>query len=169
MEAGGEGSNKNKILMIVIIALLVVLLAAMGFVAFMVFGIMRGGDDQGPQANFMGAELRPEELHLVEFSQPISTNVRSETGASHVIRTSFVVAVDNTQGRTSNDLIELLATSDSIMRSVALHVVRSRTFEELSHPDAMSFLEQEVLEQLRHEFGSNLIHRVVIGGDWFLD
>ena len=159
-------NSRNKILMAVIIALLVLLLLAIGFVGFMVFRMNanEGQDVLGAAA----VGLRPEELTLIELSAPVSTNIRGETGGAHIIRASFIVAVDNTERRASQDLIDLLLVSDSIMRSTALHVVRTRTFQELSHPDAMALLEYDVLEQLRLEFGSNLIHRVIIG-DWFLD
>jgi len=160
------GSNKNKLLMIVIIALLVVLLAAMVFVTIMVLGIAGGQDQQ--EGQFVVPDLRLDQQESIELSGPIATNIRGETGGSHVFSANFVVLVDNTQGNTSAALIELVSASDSIVRGVALHVVRGRTFEELSHPDAMSILEQEILDQLRHEFGSSLIHRVMIT-NWFVD
>ncbi|MCL2617580.1 MAG: flagellar basal body-associated FliL family protein [Defluviitaleaceae bacterium] len=164
---GSGGGNKNKILMIVIIALLVVLIGAIAFVAVMVMSLP--GQDGGNQSQFYAPDLRIEEQAFLELSRAISTNIRGETGNSHVFSANFIISVDNTQGRDSQNIIELLGASDSILRSVALRVVRGRTFEELSHPDAMSILEQEILDQLRHEFGSPLIHRVMIGGDWFVD
>ena len=163
-----ESSNKNKVLMIIIIALLVVLLAAMAFVGFMVMSMQNAHSQQGG-GGLPAMYLRVDQQEFIELSRAISTNIRGETGSSHVFSANFIISVDNTQGRASQDIIDTLNASDSIMRSVALHVVRGRTFEELTHPDAMSILEQEILDQLRHEFGSSLIHRVMIGGDWFVD
>lgn len=163
--------EKNKILMIVIIALLVILLGAMVFIGLQVLA-MTANNDSETQLAQMGATpaLGVDEMTLVEMSAPISTNLRvGESGRSHLIMTRFSIAIDNTQGNESNSIIELVAASDSITRSIALHAVRSRTFEELSHPDAMSILEQDILENLRREFNSNLIHRVFIAGDWFLE
>jgi len=163
----GADNSKNKILMIVIVAMLVILLVAVVFIAIMLLRMPDGSEQGGSAA--AAVDLRPDQLELIEFSQPISTNIRGETGTTHVIRTGFIVAVDRTQGRDSNDAIALLSESDSIMRSVALHVVRGRTFEELSHPEAMALLEQDLLDQLRIEFSTNLIHRVMVDGNWFLD
>ena len=165
MEESSSG-NKNKILMVVIIALLVVLLAAMVFVAIMVMSMGRDSQQQGVIAM---SDLRLDQQTSVELSGPIATNLRSDTGnTQHVFSANFVTLIDNTQGNASSDIIELVSSSDSIVRGTALHVVRGRTFEELSHPDAMSILEQEILEQLRHEFGSTLIHRVMIT-NWFVN
>lgn len=162
--------ERNKILMIVIIALLVILLGAMVFIGIQVVAMATGGGGDAVVLDGPAPALSVEELTLVEMSAPIATNLRiGESGRSHLISTRFSVAIDNTQGRDSQNIVDLMTASDSITRSIALHAVRSRTFEELSHPDAMSILEQDILENLRREFNSNLIHRVFIAGDWYLE
>ena len=163
--------EKNKILMIVIIALLVILLGAMVFIGIQVLAMATAtGSDEHLQEFGVVPALNADQMVLVDMSAPISTNLRvGESGRSHLISTRFSIGIDSTQGRDSESIVELVRASDSITRSIALHAVRSRTFEELSHPDAMTILEQDILENLRREFNTNLIHRVFVAGDWYLE
>ena len=165
----GGKSGRNKLLMFMIIGLLLLLIGAIVFVAILLLGMRGGQDEEYAYEEAVPQYLRIDQLEFLELSRAISTNIRSESGGSHVFSASFIIAVDGTMGRESQNMIELLAGSDSILRSVALRVVRQKTFEQLSHQDAMANLEQEVLHELRHEFGTSLINRVMIGGDWFVD
>lgn len=150
--------GKNKILMFVIIGLLVVLIGGMGFLGFTLMNMMNAdGSDQPIQ---VAASIPVSDLTLVSIGDTLSTNLRQgENGRQGLINTRITIGVDGTSNH-SDELVQQMYEAETIIRSTTLSVARSFTFEQLSRPEGQAMLEEALLEQLRIEFASNLIHRV---------
>ena len=144
--------------------ILFVILAA---VAAMLVGILIGDTNESePIAERV--QLRLQDLEIIEFSERVETYVSRGDGSLYFVSINFVAAVDRTHGEQSYEIIETLRKpeSDYVMRSIAFDVVSEKTYEELGEPGAMYYIERELLARFRQEFGSNLIYRVMISGEW---
>ena len=161
--------NKNKLMMIIIIVLLAVLLVTIAAVSVIAFRVI-SSEPEDPAASILQVvpALTPEDIYIVELSSPISTNLAvGASGATHFIRLSLALGVNNTEGRGSTDFIELISASEPIVRDVMLGVIKSKTYEELSRLGGRDVLRDEMLIRLQNTFQSNLLVAVYIS-DWAL-
>jgi flagellar basal body-associated protein FliL len=155
--------DKNKIMMIAIIALLVTLLLGVGAVAVLVLRMPNSQTEQSLQMAPGATEVNPEFIKVVPISQNISTNLLTDVdGSRHDIRFGISLGIDITNPSSSEELIALLIRQEAIVRDIALGVVRNKTFNELNRPDGRPNLANEILVQLQETFRTNLIVEVYI-------
>ncbi len=154
--------EKNKILMVVIIALLVILLAAIAFLGFSVSKFLSGPkDDNTEVTDTTEISVPVDKIQTVNLSRPIATNLlKGADGASHNISVNPVIGVNITNKKEGEKIVTLLTEKESIVRDICGDIVRSKTYEELSRPDGKDLLCQEILERLQEEFSSDLIYQV---------
>jgi flagellar basal body-associated protein FliL len=158
--------EKNKVMLVIIMALLALLLAAIGFFGFSLMKFMKAGA-QGEKAHAEGT-LSIEEVKLVELTKALSTNIMSEADNSrHVASVNISIGVDGTSKK-SEDLMETLREKESVVRDICLDVLRGSAYEELAVPEGKNQFRDAVLEKLRGEFQTNLIYQVYVK-DWYLE
>ncbi|MFV0440919.1 MAG: flagellar basal body-associated FliL family protein [Lachnospirales bacterium] len=163
--------DKNKIFMIVIIVLLVLLLGAIGFVGYKAFSIL-GAEETVVEEEFVGTTevLLPSEILTIPLDEPISTNLtKGEDGLAHDIRVSIAFGIDNRDPE-NEDYIAFLETFNAnpyMLRSICLSIIKSKTYEEMSLPDAQDTLANEILIAMKDTFKSNYINTVYVS-DWWV-
>ncbi len=154
--------DKNKIMMIIIIALLVVLLGSIVGVFFMFKGYVNANAQQGnnePMVEF--ADVKYSEQTLISIPS-ISTNLAtSADGIPHTAKVDLAYSVVNNQEE-SAELITLLNEKQLVVQSIALETIRSKTYEEMMRTDSQQMLEEEILKKLQDTFETNLIYSVVV-------
>ncbi len=151
--------EKNKIMMIIIIALLVFLLVAIGVVTFTVFRFLSVNKEAGDvQAKATAVKLTAKEIDLVPLSSPINANLLTGSdNVEHVIRVSITIGINNTEKKESPEIKALVEASQSIVNDLVLGVLKNKTYQELNRPNGRDVLKDEILQQLQIEFDSNLI------------
>ncbi len=160
--------EKNKVMMIVIIILLVVLLATIVGVSFVAFRVFTENKDSVATTQQVTPQLTPDQIDTLPLSSAMSTNLAAGSdGTSHIIKLSIAVGVNNTDKKLSPEFATLVQTKEAIIRDIALDVVKSKTYEELSRPDGRDILREEILVRLQNEFKNNLLVAVYIS-DWYL-
>jgi len=151
--------EKNKLMMIVIIILLIVLLGTVVAVSMYVLNIMKSqpttGGNNIPQVS---QGLTRDEITMISLGDPILTNLQvSEDGKTHNARITIEIGYDNTKATDSDALANMLNNQIKYARSIALACIYSKTFEELSKPDGMETLADEIKKRLQDEFLTTLI------------
>jgi len=158
-------------MMVVIIALLVILLVAIGGVSFFAYRVIASGGLGTGQQNAtqqVVPELKPDEVEILKLASPISTDLAiGADGKAHLIRLSLAVGVDNTDKKESPKLIALIVAKETLIRDIALGVIKSKTYEELSRPDGRDILKNEILEHIQATFQNPLLVSILID-DWIL-
>lgn len=161
--------EKNKVMMIAIIALLVILLITISVGMFFMFKNLGKATNANPEEQTtVVPAVKQEDIKLVTLSDPIYTNLlNGPDEKEHVIRLSLSLGVDCTKEKEGDAFIEMVTAKDVIVKDVIIGVLRNKTFDELKKTDAQEILRDEILTNLQKEFDSNLIVTVYIS-DLFL-
>lgn len=158
--------EKNKVMMISIIVLLVILLITIGVGFFLTFKNLNNG--AAPQEEVKEV-VKQEDIQLVTYDESIYTNLRTgDDNKDHVIRVGFSLGIDISDKKESEAFITSLSDKTPIIKDVIIGVLRNKTYEELQRSDAQAVLREEILEKLQQEFDSNLIVTVYLS-DLFLN
>ncbi len=160
--------EKNKIMMIVIIGLLVVLLSTTAGLSFLLIKNFKGQanaeeiTDTAPVAEVK--PLKQEDIFTLKIAEPITTNlaVGANGEANHMAKIALAIGVDNTKKKESNAIIELLTEKDIVIKDLVIKILSSKTHDELKRIDARDVLREDILRSLQDEFESNLIVAVYI-------
>ncbi len=159
--------DKNKIMLIIIIVLLVLLLGAIGFVGVKAMS-MFGGGEVTTEEEFVGTTevLLPEEMTTIPLDSAISTNLKKGAdGLDHNIRVSIAFGIDSRDVK-AKEYTAFLTTFNAnlnvLVRSTCLSIIRSKTYEEMTMPDAEDVLAQEILVELQDVFKSNYLNSVYV-------
>ncbi len=152
--------DKNRIMMIIIIALLVVLLGSIVGVLVLVRGYVSSTTPE-VEAREEIKDVSYTQLQFFEIST-ISTNLA--TGVDKIPRTAKVKIAYSviTDEEESEEMIALLTDKQLVIQSLALDTIRSKTYEEMMRSDSQQMLEDEILKKLQSEFQTNLIHSVLV-------
>ena len=156
--------EKSNLMMIVIIVLLVALLGTVVGVTFYAFNMVQSIEAQAAAAaagwDRTPRQLHPDEIGRIMAGESILTNLAGPGGGGNMARIQVVIGYDNTQGRESNDIAELIYDQMTHIRIVALNSIGSRTAEELSAIDGRNVLAAEILDRLQNDFRTNMIVEV---------
>jgi len=148
--------------MMTIIVLLVVVLGGVGFVVYSMQGMTGYASSEPVRAEGSHQMLTLDQIEKVALSSPIVTNLLSSGGAERHVNIDLVIGVNNTDSRDSPIILERLNSNEAIIRAVALEIIRSQTFQDLSQPEGMDLLREHIKVQLQETFESNLIVQVFI-------
>ena len=148
--------------MIVIIALLVLVLGAIGFVSFFLMKTM-GKNTPNVTAAAPAAKLTVDQIEKVPLSSPLSTNLLSgNDGVEHYVKIDLSIGVNNTDKKESPKMITSLQNNEMVVRDIVLSILRGQTYNDLTQPDGQDLLKENIKSQLQDEFNSNLIVQVYI-------
>jgi len=161
-----NSSDKNKKMMILIIGLLVALIGVVIAVAVFILTSLNAEEGVIEPGPIHTNVLTPADITFIPLSQPIVTNLVSDVGGRERIA-SLNLNVGITHREEDSDdgaaeLISLMEESEAVVRSIALDVLREKTFEELSSREATAMLSSQILTRLQDEFQTNLIVNVLI-------
>ncbi|MDR3240158.1 MAG: flagellar basal body-associated FliL family protein [Clostridiales bacterium] len=155
--------EKNKVMMITIIALLVILLGAIVSVSLYAFRIVGGQREEAPLAADSAIRLSVDQIEKVPLVSPISTNLLADRdGAAHYVKLNLAVGVNATDKKESPKMVESLASNEIVTRDIILAILRNRTYSELNQPDGQELLKDDIKTKLQEEYGSNLIVQIYI-------
>ncbi len=153
--------DKNKIMMIIIIALLVVLLGSIIGVFFMFRSYVNVTGTPDTENLTELNEVKYKDLTVVTIPS-ISTNLATGSdNVPHTAKIELAYTVVTTEDE-SAELITLLAEKEKVIQSIVLETIKSKTYEEVMRTDAQKVLEDEILKKLQDTFETNLIYSVVI-------
>lgn len=158
--------NKGKVMMIVIIALLVILLVAIGGVGFLVYRSINAGATGEDLENAVVQEkvLTAAEIYTYKLADPIAVNLAVGTdGLEHSASVEIGIGIDNTNEDESPTFITLIESQEVVVRDVVISVLRTKTVEQMSQLDSQESIKQEILDKLRAEFNTDLIYAVYFG------
>jgi flagellar basal body-associated protein FliL len=160
--------DKSKLLSIVIIALLVVLIGAVGTALFFGYRYLKplSAGEQNLTQN-SGAEsdvaLKLEEIDKVPLSSEITTNLMTgDDGVEHYVKVQLTIGVNNTDKKKSPGIVESLAANESVTRDIVLSVLHNHTYEDLRTPSGQELLKDNIKARLREEYDTYLICQVYI-------
>ena len=161
----------NKVMMIVIIALLVVLIGAVGFVAVYGMRVLQESAQpvESPPATSVVRPLSQREIALVKFPDRITANLKQGAdGRARAANVLLSLEIDNTD-KESGEIIELLRDREPVIRDIVFNILRSMTQDELVEVDAydgIAELKSRILNAIKMEFATNLIVNVRIELLW---
>lgn len=159
--------EKNKFMLITIMALLALLLGAIGFFGFSLMKFIKTGAQEQQTQRAEGV-LSVEEVQLVDLSKALNTNLRADGDDSgHIASVNISIGVDNTSKK-SSVMLEMLQEKESIVRDICLDILRDSAYGELTQPDGKNEFRQAILARLRSEFDTDLIYQIYIK-DWYLE
>lgn len=145
--------DKNKIMMIAIIGLLVVLLLGIAVVAFLIIRLSNR-DDLVPE-NY-NTIVDPRSIELIRL-QPISANLnRGESNRNSSIRLEVSIGI-NMDDRDSEEFMQIITTKEDVILDLITSILRSKTFEQISAINAQELLADEILTGLKDIFQTQLI------------
>ena len=156
--------DKNKIFMIVIIALLVVLIGFMAW--FMLFGmpqILNAQNNGGgePQVVYETPEppkkLSAQDITTFNLASNITSNLLpSADGKKHIIVLTMGLGIDKTAAD-QDAMLSLLTANEIIVRDAVSEILASRTMEDLQGAEGKAALSQDILARIQEEFDTNTI------------
>lgn len=154
--------EKNKIMMIVIISLLLVLIGTIVGLSVYAMRFLNKEAEEIPE-NTESVTVEQSEIQLITLPDPISTNLaKGNDTKEHVIRLKVSVAVNMSEKKESPVLLQLLTDRTIVIQDVIIGVLRNKTYEELSATNTQEILREEILTKLQQEFNTNLISTVYI-------
>lgn len=153
--------DKNKVMLIAIIALLVVLIGIIVTAVIMLPGMIKKSEQ--PAETVVESTVDHADISLITIEDAIKTNLKTGTDdENHVIQAKFSVGVDMSDKDNSQSVYDILTANTVVIQDVILNTVRNKTYEDLQKADAQEILREEILTRLQEEFNSNLIIRVYI-------
>ena len=158
-----DGSGKNRLMMIIIIALLVVMLGVIGALVLYLRGVLN--DDPEPEDIILPpAVIVDPTLHeLVTFSAGAFTrNLRNlGSGAGWYIQMNVSVEIDSRRDP-ENELFDLMTEKLDLARDVINRVTGQFTYDDLREVNGEERLAERLQEALSDTFQTNLIVKVNI-------
>ena len=155
--------DKNKPLMIIIIALLVILLGTVAFALFYFLNLTDQFTNETGKTFESGVRLTVDQIEPVTLSSPISTNLLStDDGVKRYVKINLSIGVNNTDKKESPKILESLRNNEMITRDIVLSILGGQTFEELSLIEGQELLKDNIKTRLQEEYNTNLIVQVYI-------
>lgn len=158
--------EKNKVMMISIIGLLVVLLGTIVGLGIFTINSLKKSEEPNVKTEESTERklLKKDELTVIELKEPINTNlpVGEDGKDTHVVRLNLSLAVNNTVKKESDSTIAIISGKEIIVRDLVLDILKRKTYEEIKKPDAREILKEEILQSLKDEFDTDLIVAVYV-------
>ncbi len=152
--------------MIIVIALLVVLLLAIGAVSVIALtqlSKMQVGTSQQQPENTSG-KLTADKITELSLGESFATNLKiGADGKDHVLKVDISIGIDTTDEKKATTEITNLQTKLTILRDIANTVIREATYEDLIADGGLDTLKANILSGIQQQFTSNLIVAVYFG------
>lgn len=150
-------SGGNRKMMGLVVFLLIVLIGVIAVAAFFIMGALGNDSTNQSVIDLPAVTSSPEDVTHVGLGSSINTNLLTgPDGRDTMVHFNFTVAVNNTLSD-SDDVISILRSSEPIVRSIALNILRDMTVSELNVRGGDTLLANELLRRLQDEFRTNLI------------
>lgn len=163
--------EKNKLMMIVIIAILAIMLAAVGFgfvYTIRMIGKIDGGSTDVPEPSAISQEYDMEGTTIIPLSEALKANLLPENdGVEHLALVSMSIAVAGPAEATKKEkkqndkdiaaLVATLQAKEVVVRDTAIRLLRKSTYSDLRRADGQEILSDLIATELQDKFGSNFI------------
>lgn len=157
--------GKNKIGMILIIALLVILLILFGAGFWLLYSTINKANDTESNNTYI-EEISEEDITIfsVGESSVITNLLEGPDKKKHVIKIKVSLGINNSKkkAKDATELITLLETKQPFLKDTIINICRNKTFEELNRNDAQAIIKDEMLLRLKEAFKTDLIVKVYI-------
>lgn len=156
--------EKNRIMFIIIIVLLVVLLFTIAGVSFYAIRMFSpASQDDRPVTAEEVPRLTASQITTLDLSAPLSTNLlTSDDGADHVIKISLGIGLNNTDEKEFTAIQTLLTENETVSKDLILGILRNKTYEELKKHDGQETLKEEIRTALQDYYQSNVIVQISV-------
>jgi flagellar basal body-associated protein FliL len=154
--------NKNGIVAIIVILIVMLLALTVGFV-YMITLINKTSAGNTQTTKVM-AEYKLEDVAVFALKDSIKANLlpTSSDSKDHMAMITISIGL-NTKEKDYKTLSPMLTEKEVIIRDAILKILRNKTYEELNKADAQSMLRAEILNCLQELFNSNTIVDVYFG------
>lgn len=159
--------DKNRIMMIVIIALLVILLGTIAFVSIYALNLISKQPTAEESISTSGEtteviSIVQKDITTVDYDTAVKAIIMDANDASHALTFKVAIGVDNSDKKKEKDvteLVTLLTDRETVVKSFINEIIYNHTHDEYyNNNDVISkTLSTEILERLQLEFGSNLL------------
>lgn len=171
--------EKNKLMMVIIIAILAIMLAAVGFgfvyTISMIKSVQQPATVETPTNN-QGYDVNS--TTVIPLSNSIKANLLPENdGAEHLALLELSVAVAGPADLTKKEqkaaqaeidtLVASIQSREVIVRNMAIKLLRKSTYSELRRADGQEIYGNMLIEELQRTFNTNYIVDVYFG-DFYL-
>ncbi len=159
--------EKNKIMMIAIIVLLVLLLGTIVGVSVFALKYLSGKDVEDTSLNAPPAQevkmLKPNEIEVINLQDPLNCNLLiGADNVEHIVQVKIGVGVDNTDKKKSPETIANVTANDTVIRDLAIGVIKKLQYQDLIRPDGQDILRDKLFKAIQGAFADNLIVTVYV-------
>jgi len=158
--------DKNKGMMIIIIAMLGLIIAAIVVFAIIVLPGLMNNDGQAQAQEpptWYTQQISEQDIIPFTLSRDITANLLSQGAERHIVRVTVGIGINNTDPDAAEDIIEMLQEREVVIEDAVNGILRRTTRDQLSMVGGMEILADEILITLQEMFGSQLIVRVYLG------
>lgn len=162
--------GKNKVWMIIIIAVLALMLCAVGFGFVYLSGQISSNNnpnsagDRGEKVSSFGIS----DIVQVPVTEAIKVNLLpGDDGVEHYALIEMSVAVYVTENKDAEKIQKELVDNEIIVRHTTIEILRNKTYQDLKMPNAQQNVSRDVLNSLQDIFKTNSIVEVYFG-EFFL-
>ncbi len=153
--------SKDKTLNIIVLALMITLILSVLFIGYLTYKIVFPKEEVEIEINY--SELDSKDLLTVTLSEPVTTNLKiGEDGKDYFAIVGISYEVATIYEEESEEIINILAENEFIIRSIVTEVVRNKTYEEMLSNEIYEELSNEILLKMQEEFDSKLICNVIV-------
>lgn len=148
----------------VLLVALVSVTAALFYVSTILNRVASSSQNNG-NANYHGiADTVPmKDIKMISIEDPITTNLMAENEKKHhIIRLTASIGI-NSKSKDAKKLTTQIEEQKVVIRDAIIEILTTKTFEEMTRPNAHQMLKEEILEQLRTNFQTNGIADVYLG------
>jgi flagellar basal body-associated protein FliL len=160
--------DKNNVMMIVIIALLVILLGTIGFMSVYLIGFFKNPDEARTTEvdDVEQGQLSQDQLLSVAYADAVKGTIPGDDGSTHAVTFKVSIAVNNSHkgGEKQAAAMEaLLSEREAVAKSIISDILYNHTYAEYAETDTIkAALSEEIRHRLALEFGTDLIYRVYL-------
>jgi len=157
--------DKNKGMMIIIIAMLGLIIVAIVVGAIFLLGAMNNNDQvqAGGPVTVHVQEITEQDIIAFTLSNDITTNLLSQDGSRHVVRVTVGIGINNTDEAEAEEFIDMLMEREIAILDLVTNILRRTTRAQLEAVGGSEVVAEEILVALQDNFGSQLIVRVYLG------
>ena len=173
--------EKNKLVMIIVILVLAVMLAAVGFGFIYTINMIKTVQQPAAPETSQQQQIQAYDVNTaitIPLSDSIKANLLPESdGKEHLALVSMSIGIAGPQNVTKKEqkaiqkeidaLVMSVMSGEVIVRDLAIRQLRKSTYSELRRADGQEIYGDQLLEELQNAFNTNLIVDVYFG-EFFL-
>ena len=158
--------DKNKGMMIIIIAMLGLIIAAIVVFAIIVLPGLMNNDGQAQAQEpptWYTQQISEQDIIPFTLSRDITANLLSQGAERHIVRVTVGIGINNIDEEMASDFIDMLMEREIVILDTVTNILRRTTRDQLEMVGGSEAVADDILIALQDAFGSQLIVRVYLG------